>query len=455
VEKVIVRLIRQWLVRRLDDDKSYELTHDVLAAAIADWIGDEDRQVKQVQEMLRRELADWQQDHNVLPGRRKFQRINSVRHQLRLTADETALLLRTAILYDEAIAYWLAQVAAPALQVEILVAMLKSEMDQARLAAAAALANFPGDNVALALADTALADPDQAVRETAAMSVGSMGSRAGIDRLTGRLLDREHEERDEALRALALIQDTAPGRLLALPASLRRPIYIELAKFRFWRHWPQIRMTTTVGAAAGMVGFALMLTPFLILQWLALFSDSAQVIQDIPFIVTLSALFGLIAGSGLAFGISAGRALSSTHNRMGRVLGGALLGGVSFAVAFSPFILGSTTRPLPSLAIALLFGAMVGFGITAPSLANLAWPAQLVGGVMGAALGMLFFVAFYNPVLLSSTVNIATLVVSGGLFGLIMAFTISSAEARWPGEEIKTVQVLRWEEAPSEGIYQG
>jgi hypothetical protein len=111
-----------------------------------------------------------------------------------------------------------------------------------------------------------------------------------------------------------------------------------------------------------MVGFALMLTPFLILQWLALFSDIEQVIQDIPFIVILSALFGLIAGSGLAFGISAGRALSSTHSGMGRVLGGVLLGGVSFAVALFPFVLGSTTRPLPSLAIALLFGAVVGFG---------------------------------------------------------------------------------------------
>jgi hypothetical protein len=442
VETVLARLMRQWLVRRLEDDKSYELTHDVLAATIADWIGDEDRQIKQIQEMLRRELADWQQDFTVFPSQSKFQRINSLRDQLRLTDDETALLLRTALLYDEEIAYWLAQIKRPDDQVAILMTMLKGEAQQARRTAAVVLAAFPHESVTQELATVALTDPDPDVREMAAISLGRMGSRSGIERLTNNLLTGKNGEQDRAVRALAIIQDVAPVHSPTIPFPLWRPIYVELAKLRFLRQWPQIRMVTAVGAVAGVVGFALTLTPLLALQWFATFRRSEQVIQDLLFIVFFSALLGLIAGSGLAFGISVGKALVSEHITIGRMLGGALLGGVSFAIALFP---------LQSVPGGMLLGALAGFGITSPLLVNRRRSAQLIGGMVGAALGLLLFVNFYDPKLLSPAGSIMMLVMAGGVSGLIMAFAIGWAEARWPGEGIKPVQVLRWEEiAPEE-----
>ena len=51
VRHVLDRLAGQRLVRRLDDSDAYELAHDSLAAAISGWIGDEDRRLKQAQEL--------------------------------------------------------------------------------------------------------------------------------------------------------------------------------------------------------------------------------------------------------------------------------------------------------------------------------------------------------------------------------------------------------------------
>jgi hypothetical protein len=96
VERVLARLIRQRLVRRLDEGQTYELVHDILAATIAQWISGKDRQLKQARELLRRELADWRQEPSLLLSQGKFQRINAVRDGLQLTDEETAFLLRAA-----------------------------------------------------------------------------------------------------------------------------------------------------------------------------------------------------------------------------------------------------------------------------------------------------------------------------------------------------------------------
>ena len=441
VEKVLARLVRQRLVRRLDDEQSYELTHDVLAATIADWISNEDRQLKQIQELLQRGLTDWQQDHAVLPSLGKFQRIDALQDRLRLTDAEAALLLRTAVLYNKEVPYWLEQVESPDRQVEILLEMVQHDADSARLHAATYLAGFPQEPVAVALAGVALTDLNPAVRDAAATSLGQMGGRAGLEHLIDHALDGEDLQRARAVRALALIRDAVPQQSVPIPASLQRSVYRELATLRFRRAWPWIRQVTAAGAVGGAIGFGLGVTPIEILNEITVFQR--LVLRDAPFVATFTALFGLIAGTGTGFGYSAGRALLKENPNLGRTVGGTLLGGLGFAIALFPLAMAAGTGLVAGLAGGGLFGALFGFGMSAPTLVNQKRPAQLAGGAAGGALGIILFTLQYAPEVLPYEAYTSILILAGGLLGLIMAFSIGWVEARWPvGEREESYAVL-------------
>ncbi|MEZ4735959.1 MAG: SIR2 family protein [Caldilineaceae bacterium] len=440
VERVLARLIRQRLVQRLDDNQTYELTHDVLAATIVSWISDEEQRLLKFQELLQREL-EWQQIEDLPLSADKFQRINAVREHLRLTDVEAAFLLRAAVLYNEDVPYWLGQVHSPEVQIETLLALLKSGSVQARLHAATYLVNFPQETVGVALADTVLTDSDPAVRETAALSMGHMESRTGVDHLINTALAGADDEPVRAVRALAFIHDVDAARLPALARLLWRPIYRELVQIRFWRKWPQIRLVTAAGAVGGALSFSVGLTPLFILQYMAVFGNKVMYI-DAPFLATLSALFGLLAGAGLAFGIGVGEVLWGEHTRTGKILGSALLGGLSAAIVLSPLALADARNFWAGTIGSGLFGLTIGCGVTAPAQFDPRLSVRLLGGAAGAALGMTLWMVFYHPEYLQSTLSIAVLLIAGGVLGLIMAFTIDWAEKRWPNVTRETDRTL-------------
>jgi hypothetical protein len=437
VERVLSRLIRQRLVRRLDVGPAYELAHDILAEAIAGWFGDEDRQLKQAREMLRRELADWQQDPTIFLSQGKFQRINTLRDGLTLTDEAAAFLLRAAVLYDEDATYWLGQIGDPDVEANILLEMLGSDSDDARLTAAKYLAGYPQDAVATALAHTALKDPEQPVRDTAAVSLGRVEGRMGVSLLVDTVSDEESADRAQGLRALALIQDVSSDQLADVARPIRRQITLELAKINFWRAWPRTRLATGIGAAGGALAFGLGFTPPMAMLFMALVRGPASLMMTV-FIGPLLAALGLVAGAVMALGISTGEAVFGRRPGLGRILGGTLLGGLGFALVLAPLAIVDATAPLDAVLRTVgggLTGMLIGLGITGPGAITSRRVAALVGGAVGGSLGIVIWGALgfdpFNP-FPGGAAPLPVLLVSGGLVGLILAFSILWAEARWP-----------------------
>jgi hypothetical protein len=155
------------------------------------------------------------------------------------------------------------------------------------------------------------------------------------------------------------------------------------------------------------------------------------------FIAPFLALFGLLAGAMMAFGIGAGESLLSRRPRLGRALGGALLGGFGFAAVWSPLaIVDSVGFPGDAFIIVGggLFGTIIGLGVTAPAVISPKRVAALGGGTVGGALGIVVWRAMgFGPLQIDSVPTLM-LLVSGGLVGLVLAFSIAWAESRWPGE---------------------
>jgi hypothetical protein len=401
------------------------------------WISEEDRHLKQARELLRRELADWQQDPAVLLSQSKFQRIDALHDSLRLNDEETAFLLRAAILYGEDVPYWLEQVSEPDTRAAILLEMLESKDQQARLTAAKYLAEFPQDHVATSLARTTLEDPEPAVRDTAAVSLGRMGGQAGFKQLVETGQTGKGPQQARAVRSLALIQDTAPDQLAEITGPLRRRVYYELARIRFSRNWPRIRLVTVAGAAGGAIGFGLGLSPPTALHTAAILGIES--IPDLLLIAPVLAVFGLLAGAVMAFGVGTGESLLSRKPTLGRTVGGALLGGLGFAVVLSPLaIVDRMLLPVPVVILgAGLFGMLIGLGITAPAAIRPARVAALGGGAVGGALGIVVWRAMGFLPFQVDSVPTPVLLVCGGVVGLILAFSIAWAEARWPGGKIE------------------
>ena len=179
-------------------------------ASIAGWLGETDRQLKQVQELVRRELADWRQDPSLSLSQGKFARVNAARESLPLTNEETAFLARAAVLFGAEIPYWLARAGGPDRQVDILLEMLAGPAAAARLHAAQALAEYFVEPVALSLAHAALEDAEPAVRDMAAGSLAAVNGQAGLHVLVEVALAGDRRQRRQAIHAVALIRDAAP-----------------------------------------------------------------------------------------------------------------------------------------------------------------------------------------------------------------------------------------------------
>jgi hypothetical protein len=446
IGRVLSRLVRQRLVRRLDEGRAYELIHDILADSIAGWIDDEDRELKRTRELLRRELADWQQDPGILLSQGKFQRINAARDGLRLSDEEAAFLLRAAVMYADGVPYWLDQVAGPDAQAGILLEMLENAPPPARLTAARYLAGFSQDRVATALAHTALEDSEPGVRDMAAVSLGGLGVEAGARLLIDAVSTPESPQQAQAVRALALIRDVAPDQLTALRAPIRRQVSNELGKIRLRRNWPSIRMITAAGAIGGTLGFGLGLSPPLAVHTARLLG--AQSIRDVIFIAPLVAVFGLLAGAATALGISAGEALWRERAGMGRALGGTLLGGLGFAVCMSPLAIVDAAGLLDvalTVAGAGLLGALTGLGLTLPAIISRKRAVVLPGGLIGAALGVVVWGALgFKPFQIAPepSVPLPVLLACGGLLGLIMAWSVTWAAVRWPIDKTEAQEQL-------------
>jgi hypothetical protein len=158
-----------------------------------------------------------------------------------------------------------------------------------------------------------------------------------------------------------------------------------------------------------------------------------EFIVDMVFIALILALLGLLAGAVIAFGAGAGESLLGRRPRLGRTLGGALVGSVGFATVLSPLAIADSMGLSRDLLVILggsLFGMMIGLGITAPAAISPKRIVALGGGAVGGALGIVIWRAMgFNPIQAGS-VPAPVLLAAGGLVGLLLAFSITRAEAR-------------------------
>lgn len=389
IERVLSRLIGARLVRRQTDGQAYELAHDILAATIASWTSEEDRQLKQTRELLRRELADWQSDRAMVVSHAKYQRVNKLRERLKLDDEAKALLLTAAVAYGEDVAYWLGQVEDSAVQEEILLAMLASSSWEARQRAAQMLAERPATRVAPALAKCALEDPVAAVRAAAATSLGWAGGEAGVGILADAALDKDSPRRVLALQALVVVADSAGTK--AIPTSLRNRVRLRLAALRLRRHRSKIGWFVAAGALGGAASYGLGLTVASIL-FSMVGTRGATKIVDLLWYTFIFASLGALAGAGLGLGMGLGESLMKGREGVGRMLGGALLGGLSFALTLGLTLL-LTTLPVSkmnplSIPAAGLVGVLIALGATIPAQFGLGRAISLLGGTLGGVVGV-------------------------------------------------------------------
>jgi hypothetical protein len=436
VAQVLARLVGQRLVRRIDDGDSYELAHDILAATISSWFDEQERKRKEVKELLRREIEDWRQDPNALLSEGKFRRILEMRDQLRFTGEEAACLLRAALLYDEEVPYWLGKVGDPDKQIEILLEMLVSDYVQARLTSAQLLAHYVPDELALALAQSALDDSEFQVRDAAAASLGMQGGQMGIDFLTTAAAEESDPRSSRAILALARIRDVAPNQKINVTGSNRFRLFTNLARIRYKRDWTKIRRITIAGAVGGAIGFALGL-------FLPMANQFTQVLRsgaflDLMFFIPVIALFGMLAGAVLAFGVCGMESLKHERAGLARVLGGMLFGGLGFAFALSFFALADSdgiTDTLLNMVGSGLFGALIALGMTFPSLLTSNRAVSIIGGTLGGSLGIVAWgLLGYEPLQIQ-TFSLPALLISGGLTGLVLSFSIVMAYSRSASEK--------------------
>jgi hypothetical protein len=439
LESVLGRLLGQRLIRRLAFGQAYELAHDVLAPSIATWFDETGRRLQQARELLRRELTDWQESA-VLLSESKFQRIGAVREELNLDQAELNFLLRAAILYDQDVPYWLSRHPDLAGQIRILLEMLHHHSALARLTAARYLASPPQPEVAStqpevasALTGVALDDTAPEVRDTAALSLAQTADPESLTGLIEAATRPDGPQPARAIRALALIEEAAPGKLKALPRPTRQRILRELAKIRFWRHWPRIRLVTAAGAIGGAAAFGLGLTPPVAVQLARL----SQPLTDLIIYAPLLTVLGLVAGAFLAFGLSSGAALFGRRPKWGRVVGGTLLGGLGFALVLSPLAIVDAPDLVAGLTVGLggvIFGALTGFGLTVTAVLSRQRVLALAGGGLGAIAGLFSFGALgFDPfqVVAGQPLVWLSILFSGGVVGAILAFTIGWAEVRF------------------------
>ena len=209
LEAVLDCLKEQKVVRRdlRTGQLWYELAHDRLAPSVVKWFK---RDVDFAQFRDARDLiaeaarrAAYPAKLETLIGRLQIDRlINPYRERLRLTDEQRALMLWSAI-YGQVdnVEFWGA-LAGPACCERALLALLEHPAPEARHGAATAAARLAGEmpTVVGACADRALDDPDAGVRQAAALVLSRHAGEADLEKIASAL-----ESRRRRWRALDVI----------------------------------------------------------------------------------------------------------------------------------------------------------------------------------------------------------------------------------------------------------
>lgn len=175
VERILARLEDLRLVRRVGraEKRQYEVVHEFLARKIDEWMTERQIEVKDVQDLLTRELGNYQK-FGLLMQEGALRVIGAHRNELTISPEEMALTVRSAVHRQVDVGYWLGRVE----ELEELLEPTVKDM---------------------------LRDPEAHVRQSALRALGPHVSRAYLRELVDLLDDEQQDIRqlsEEYLRGL-------------------------------------------------------------------------------------------------------------------------------------------------------------------------------------------------------------------------------------------------------------
>jgi hypothetical protein len=428
VEATLRSLIDQRLVRRVQTSEYYELTHDYLVEEIKRWISEDARRVKEAREMLSRALADWRSS-GVLIDLERLEKINAQRGRLAFGREERELLLGSAARYEYQMDYWLSCVPEVDDQVARLSDVLTLKLPpEERIHVLCSLSRIKTGEVGRILQRVAVEDDDAQVRQAAAVGLARTGVGEAVQDLAQIAWETKGDQRVRAVEALAWVWDTNAALLPDLGWPLYEKVARRVARIRLSRARGSIRSVTVGGAVGGAVGFAAGLTPAVALNAVQMFLATigmAMAVAIVPFATVILGTLGLLAGAGVASGISVGRALGPGRRVLAPTVGGAVGGSIGFAAASVVFWWAMWQSPMTVMLPFALAGGLLACGIAIVAGVSRSPFAKLVGGALGGVLGFGLLAAVGTLPATSPALVLA----AGPVIGLAIAYGIARGEA--------------------------
>jgi hypothetical protein len=281
------RLVSRYEVGENPQDLEYELTHDYLAPHIAQLLGNEFMDRQHARELLRSAVPRWQTEGQLLsPGDLRL--INRLQGQLAITSEERVAVYAASAAYDLNQESWKTGLESDQEQTTLL-KLADFEEDFVRKNATAQLGPYESDAVAQHLAQTAIEDDDDSVRETAVLAI------IQSDRLDAvqAIVDHFDENSINAGAALVTLRDQLPETDMLIPAD-KKPEIRKTARRRRWqRHRRSILLATGRGALGGSIAMGLGFWLFTGLDGL----QSGSGPFDIAVLIVSFVLFGGLLGA--------------------------------------------------------------------------------------------------------------------------------------------------------------
>jgi len=203
VQRLLEELQQLSLVREVDyeGESFYELRHDYLVERLRQWLSEAELKIKDLQELLRREVNNWQQ-FQLLMDVDKMALIDPYRRRLKLTPETLELLIRSAVAHRFELPYWLGRSGElpPSAQAALFEELVQHESSEVRELALAAMKRLNPEALVRPLVETVRETTDAEVREA------TLEALTEIDRELVKALDSEEEDtRREVAYALGQI----------------------------------------------------------------------------------------------------------------------------------------------------------------------------------------------------------------------------------------------------------
>lgn len=241
IERILARLEDLRLVRRVGkpEKRQYEVAHEYVARKIDEWMTEREIELKDVQDLLTRELGNYQK-FGLLMQEGALRVIGAHRNELTISPEEMALIVRSAVHRQIDVGYWLGRIEELGdLMEPTLKEMLHDREAHVRLAALRALGPHVSRTFIPELVEL-LDDENQEVRELAedylrgldrelihllgrgneeerhlaAYALGRIESRRAVRPLTQALRDDDEQMRDEVAEALMELDAASTTRIL-------------------------------------------------------------------------------------------------------------------------------------------------------------------------------------------------------------------------------------------------